>query len=141
MRINELFSEGVGDAIKTGMGVAGASVGQAMKSAALGALGLKNTQNQFQQKHGIGGYQPYDSQNTQQLVKQLGIKQGMDFQIAPNQKVRITKVDNHGATYIDPATKLPVLLGGEALTGIAQRQQALQTVAQMGQPAPGQKVQ
>lgn len=138
MRINELFSEGVGGTIAQGMGVSGASVGQAMKSAALGALGLKNTQNQYQQKNAIGAY---DHNNASQLIKQLGIKQGMDFELQPNQKVRITKVDNLGATYIDPKTKLPTTLGPDALAGIAQRQQAIQTVAQMGQPAPGQKVQ
>jgi len=138
MRINELFSEGVASTIGQGMGMAGASLGQAMKSATLGAMGLKNTQQQYNQKNAIGAY---SGNNASELVKQLGIKQGMDFEVAPNQKVKITKVDNNGATFVDPKTKLPTVLGVDALIGIAQRQQAVQTVAQMGQPAPGQKVQ
>lgn len=137
MKINELFNEGVAGTMAQGMGVGGATLGQAMKSAALGALGLKNTQQQFQQKHSIGAF---SGTNASELVKQLGIKQGMDFEIAPNQRVKITKVDNNGATFVDPKTNLPTVLGVDALTGIAQRQQALQTVAQMGQPAQ-QKVQ
>lgn len=132
MRINELFTESVAGTMAQGMGVGGATLGQAMKSAALGALGLKNTQQQFQQKHAIGAF---SGNNASELVKQLGIKQGMDFEISPNQKVKITKVDNTGATFLDPKTNLPTVLGVDALSGIAQRQQALQTVAQMGQPA------
>jgi hypothetical protein len=130
MKISDLLDEGVGDAIKTGMGVAGASMGQAMKSAALGALGLKNTQQQYQQKHAIGSY---DWNNAGKLMQQLGIKQGMDYEIGPGQKVKIVKTDNLGATYIDPKTKLPLRLDKDALQSIGQRQQALQTVASIGQ--------
>lgn len=145
MRISDLLNEGPMGTIANATGMSGATAGQMFKSAALGALGLKNTQNQYQQKHAIGSY---NWDNAQEIVKQLGIKQGQDFQIGPNQKVKITKIDNTGATYIDPNTKLPVVLGKDALQGIAQRQQAVQTMAQMGQqpsqatqPPAQQKVQ
>ena len=58
-----------------------------------------------------------------------------NFKIGDNVKVKITKVDNTGATFVDPKTNLPTVLGKDALQGLAQRQQALQTVAQMSKPA------
>jgi hypothetical protein len=58
----------------------------------------------------------------------------MDFEINPGEKVKITKVDNAGATYIDRKTGLPLQLGKDALIGLSQRQQAVQTVAQMSKP-------
>ena len=131
MRIQDLLSEaGIGSTIAGAVGGTGATLGQAMKTAALKGLGLNNTADQYQQKNALGAY---SGANASELVKQLGIKQGMDFQLAPNQKVKITKVDNMGATYVDPTTKLPTVLGVDALTGIAQRQQAVQQVAQMQQ--------
>jgi hypothetical protein len=141
MRIQDFLSEagtmGVGQTIAGATGNTGASMGQMMKTAALKGLGLGNTADAFQQKHAIGAF---SGQNASELVKALGIKQGMDFQLGPSQKVKITKVDNTGATFIDPATKLPTTLGVDGLSGILQRQQAVQQVAQMQQqqkPKPG----
>jgi hypothetical protein len=133
MRINEVLGEaGALGTIASGIGAAGASsLGQVAKNAALGALGLKNTQNAYQSNNKIGAY---SGQNASQLIKDMGIKAGMDFEISPGQKVKITKVDNTGATYVDPKTNLPLQLGSDALLGISQRQQAVQTVAQMSKP-------
>lgn len=132
MKIQDLLSEAgtIGSTVAGSLGGAGATMGQAMKTAALKGLGLNNTADQYQQKNALGAY---SGGNASELVKQLGLKQGMDFQIAPNQKVKITKVDNNGATFIDPNTKLPTTYGVDALSGILQRQQAVQQVAQMQQ--------
>jgi hypothetical protein len=94
-------------------------------------MGLNNTANAQAEKGKFGAYS-YD--NASELVKQLGIKPGMDFEINPGEKVKITKVDNAGATYIDRRTGLPLQLGKDALIGLSQRQQAVQTVAQMSKP-------
>jgi hypothetical protein len=137
MRINEVLSEaGVLGTVAQGLGPSGAtSVMQVAKNAALGALVGKHSQAAYQQNNKLGAY---SGQNASELVKQLGIKAGMDFELAPGQKVKITKVDNSGATYLDPKTNLPLQLGSDALMGISQRQQALQTVSQRGKPAQQQ---
>ena len=132
MRINEVLSEaGAIGTVAKGLGVGGASVGQALGNLALKGMGLNNTANAQAEKGKFGAYS-YD--NASELVKQLGIKPGMDFEINPGEKVKITKVDNAGATYIDRRTGLPLQLGKDALIGLSQRQQALQTVAQIGKP-------
>ena len=132
MRINEVLSEaGVIGTVAKGLGVQGAGIGQALGNLALKGMGLNNTANAQAEKGKFGAYN-YD--NASELVKQLGIKPGMDFEINPGEKVKITKVDNAGATYIDRRTGLPLQLGKDALIGLSQRQQALQTVAQIGKP-------
>jgi hypothetical protein len=132
MKISDLLSEaGIGASIAQGLGVGGASLKQAAGNLALGALGLKNMQAADAQNKKIGAYQ---YSNANELIKQLGIKPGMDFEINPGEKVKITKVDGSGATYVDRRTGLPLQLGKDALIGISQRQQAMQTVAQMGKP-------
>lgn len=135
MRIQDLLSEAgalgtAGSSITGAIGGAGAGVGQAMKVAALKGLGLGNTADQFQQKHAIGAH---NYANAAEYVKQLGIKQGMDFEMSPGQKVKITRVDATGASYVDPNTGLEQILGANALKNISQRQQAVQQVAQMQQ--------
>jgi hypothetical protein len=132
MRINEVLSEaGAIGTVAKGLGVGGAGIGQALGNLALKGMGLNNTANAQAEKGKFGAYS-YD--NASELVKQLGIKPGMDFEINPGEKVKITKVDNAGATYIDRRTGLPLQLGKDALIGLSQRQQALQTVAQIGKP-------
>jgi hypothetical protein len=132
MRINEVLSEaGAIGTVAKGLGVGGAGIGQALGNLALKGMGLNNTANAQAEKGKFGAYS-YD--NASELVKQLGIKPGMDFEINPGEKVKITKVDNAGATYIDRRTGLPLQLGKDALIGLSQRQQAVQTVAQMSKP-------
>jgi hypothetical protein len=143
MKIQDLFEDpipskpsslGVGGTIKAATGNAGASLGQMAKTAALKGLGFKNTADAYQQKNKIGQYADQSqqiggvSQNPSQLVQQLGLKQGMDFEVSPGVKVRIDKIDNTGAQYTDPNTKLPVTLGSKGLGQILQTQQALQRI-------------
>jgi hypothetical protein len=130
MRINEVLSEeGAMATVAQGLGVRGAGALQGAANLGLKALGFKNTAAAQEKKYSFGSYQ-YDNAN--ELIKQLGIKAGTDFEINPGEKVKITKVDGSGATYMDRRTGLPLQLGKDALIGIAQRQQAMQTVAQMG---------
>jgi hypothetical protein len=147
MRINEVLStegvlgnignkigntlSGVGQTFAQKAGVDGAtSFKQALLSKGLGMIS-PSAQAAYNKNNAIGDYS-YD--NASDIIKKLGIKPGIDFEINPGEKVKITKVDNAGATYIDRRTGLPLQLGKDALIGLSQRQQALQTVAQIGKP-------
>ena len=132
MKISDLLSEaGVGSSIAQGLGVGGAGLLKGAVNLGLKAAGLNSTADAHAKNNAIGAYQ---YSNANELIKQLGIKPGMDFEINPGEKVKITKVDGSGATYVDRRTGLPLQLGKDALIGISQRQQAMQTVAQMGKP-------
>jgi hypothetical protein len=125
MRINEVLSEvGAMGSVAQGLGVGGAGVAAGAANLGLKALGFNKTADAQEKKYSFGAYQ-YDNAN--ELIKQLGIKAGTDFEINPGEKVKITKVDGSGATYMDRRTGLPLQLGKDALIGIAQRQ-----LAQMG---------
>jgi len=148
MRINEVLStegvlgnignkigntlSGVGQTFADKAGVGGAtSFKQALLSKGLGMIS-PSAQAAYNKNNAIGDYS-YD--NASDIIKKLGIKPGIDFEINPGEKVKITKVDGTGATYMDRRSGLPLQLGKDALIGIAQRQQqqqAVQTVAQMG---------
>ena len=132
MKISDLLSEeGVMGTVAKGLGVSGAGFGQGFANLGLNALGFKHAARTHQE---IGGFGDYQYNNATELIKQLGIKPNMDFEINPGEKVKITKVDGSGATYQDNRTGMPLQLGKDALITIAQRQRAMQTVAQMGKP-------
>ena len=142
MRINEVLStegvlgsigntiSGAASGVAKGIGVGGATLRQAITSKAIGMIS-PSAQAAYNQNKNIGANQ---YANASELIKQLGIKAGTDFEINPGEKVKITKVDGSGATYMDPRTGLPLQLGKDALIGIAQRQQQAMQTAQMGKP-------
>ncbi len=136
MRIDEILSE-----LVPGGAYQGATIGQAMKAAALKGLGLGNTADQFAQKHNIGAY---SGSNARELIKALGDVEGkpitapMDFEIKPGQRVKIKKVDNTGLTFTDPNTGLDQILGVGALQQIVQNKQALRSVAAQAAAKPNQ---
>jgi hypothetical protein len=147
MRINEVLStegvlgnignkigntlSGVGQTFAQKAGVGGAtSFKQALLSKGLGMIS-PSAQAAYNQNNAIGDY---NYANASDIIKKLGIKPGIDFEINPGEKVKITKVDGTGATYMDRRSGLPLQLGKDALIGIAQRQQQAMQTAQMGKP-------
>lgn len=145
MRIQEILSEvsGIGQSFKSGMGMnTQKSIGSNVLSIAGAGLakaaGLNNVATGIQQKAGVGAYanNPLEMgqiQNPQELVKILGFKQGATFQLNPQQKVKIDKIDQHGVHFMDPKTGMPTTYGADALNKMYQQQQLVQAQQQAQQ--------
>jgi hypothetical protein len=138
---NQLPTAGAGTTFKAAMGMNTnksmlGNLGAMAKVGAAKALGLNNVAGELEKRAGVGSAavnpigQGSSNVNPQQLIKQLGIKQGTDFQIDPKTKVKITKIDQVGAHYTDPKNGLPTILGADGLTRMLQQQQAIQTLQQ-----------